>query len=142
MMAALGVLALLEFNGVSADDYSEAFLSVYMIVFAFLLFLYELMWWQGIPFINKGLRKNFGFMYGLKGKGFYMIFIAFLTIGLENESALKGLRWATGIALLGIGVLHLFLVMFNPELVEIYKPPTSGLSASAGAAGDEGSAPV
>lgn len=142
MMASLGVLALLEFNGKSADDYSEAFLSAYMIVFAFLLFLYELMWWKGIPFINKTLRKNFGFMYGIKGKGLYLIFIAFLTLGLENENNLKSLRMATGIAFLAIGVLHIFIVTLRPEIVEVYQPPTSGFTSSAAAAGDDGSAPV
>lgn len=64
MMTALGVLTLIQFSGVS--DTSAAFLAVYMIIFAALLGTYEVMYWVGIPWINKILRKNFGFLYGLK----------------------------------------------------------------------------
>jgi hypothetical protein len=133
MMAALGVLTILEFIGseVSINDVtSKPFLAAYMIIFAALLFLYELMWWAPMPVINRTLRKNFGFMYGLKGKALYMIFVAFLCIGLKNESneTIKILNWATGIAFLLTGILHYFLICTTPNILEKYKPPTAGLT--------------
>lgn len=131
MMTALGVLTLIEFSGVS--DTSAAFLAAYMIVFATLLGAYEVMWWIGIPWINKMLRKNFGFLYGLKGKGLYLIFVAFLCLGLKNDSfskQVKILTWATGISFLAIGVLHLFIVCVHPTISEKYRAPTAGLSST------------
>ena len=133
MMTALGVLTLIQFSGVA--DTSAAFLAVYMIIFAALLGTYEVMYWVGIPWINKILRKNFGFLYGLKGKGLYLIFVAFLCLGLKNDSfsqLVKSLTWVTGISYLAVGVLHLFIVCIHPTISEKYRAPTAGLSATDG----------
>lgn len=133
MMGALGVLTLLNFELHNIEDIAATpFLATYMILFAALLFVYELVWWVPIPQINRTLRKNFGFMYGLKGKGFYMIFVAFLCIGLLNEEnkTIEILGWATGIAFLAVGILHIFLILSNPEFEDQYRPPTAGLMSS------------
>lgn len=126
-MMALGVLGLLGFR--SGTDLSEAFVAVYMLLFATLLALYEIMWWSTIDVINKNLRKNFGFLYGVKGKAFYLIFVAFLVIGLKNK-VIKWLQWAVGISYLVSGVLHLFLWFTKPELVSSYKAPSGGLASN------------
>merc|ERR1712232_310378 len=84
----------------------------------------------GIGPINRTLRKNFGFMYGLRGKGIYLIFVAFLSIGLMKDGSdhfMMFLNWATGIGFLAVGVLHIFVTFTNPELVLSYKPPSAGL---------------
>lgn len=128
MMSALGVLAILQVVGTKITDPSQVFLAAYMIMFAFLLFLYELMWWMAIPFVNKVLRKNFGFLYGLKGKGFYLIFVAFLTLGLGDDTGVsKALTWSTGISFLVIGVFHFFVVCMFPDTADKYQAPTAGL---------------
>ena len=125
-MCSLGVLGFMKLNKVM-DNLSEAFICIYMILFAVLLFLYELMWWMTIPSVNKIIRMNFGFMYGVRGKGFFLIFVAFLSIGLDT-GAEEWLRYFTGISFLSGGALHLFLVCYKPELVMNYKAPTKGLA--------------
>lgn len=136
LMGALGILALIGFTPESAGaNLTAAFLSVYMVVFAVLLFLYELIWWQPFPKINRMFRKNFGFMYGLKGKGFYLIFIAFLCLGLKDQNiagvaGVKGLDWATGLGWLAGGIFHVFISCTWPEANDCYKPPTAGLTDS------------
>lgn len=128
-MAALGVLTLINFTGgKSTEDFSEAFLAVYMVLFAVLLFMYELMWWMSMPAVNKVLRKNFGFMYGLRGKGLYLVFVAFLCIGLGSDNSVQALTWATGISYLVVGVLHMFIVCSKPEISAKYQAPTAGLN--------------
>jgi hypothetical protein len=128
MMAALGVLTIIEINKVGVgDDFSEPFLAAYMIMFALLLFLYELMWWTPMPGVNKAMRKNFGFLYGLRGKGLYLIFVACLCLGLGKDASVSALNWATGIAYLAAGCLHWFVVCFHPELAGQYVAPTAGL---------------
>ena len=104
-MGTLGFMTIIDNKPTSIDDVTEFFLGIYMIIFAAILFLYELCWWQPFPAINRTFRKNFGFMYGLRSKGFYLIFIAFLCIGLydEGESSIKGLDWASGLGWLGTG---------------------------------------
>jgi len=131
LMAALGILTLINFEVDSADEYSEAFLAVYMVIFAMILFLYELMYWMAIGWINRSFRKNFGFMYGLKGKGFYLVFIAFLCLGLrdDNSSGVNGLDWTTGVAWLAAGCVHVFIGFTMPEVSDAYKPPTAGLQS-------------
>lgn len=131
MMGALGVLALIDYKPSKVQDITGAFLAVYMIIFAVLLFLYELIWWQPIAVLNVMFRKNFGFLYGLKGKGLYLIFIAFLTLGFLDDDfapSVKGLDWATGIGWLAGGIFHLFVACTMPEVVNVYKPPTAGLA--------------
>jgi len=128
MMSGLGVLTLIEVhNEGKADEISEPFLASYMIMFAVLLFIYEVMWWMPAPGINKAVRRNFGFMYGLRGKGFYLIFVAFLCLGLGNDASVKELNWATGIAFLLVGCLHIFVVCSHPEVATQYVAPSAGL---------------
>lgn len=128
MMCALGVLTLINFVTPASNDISEVFLAVYMVLFAVLLFSYELMWWMTVPWINKLLRKNFGFLYGLQGKGFYLIFVAFLCLGLGNDNSVRELTWATGISYLVFGSLHIFIVCLRPEISMKYQAPTAGLT--------------
>lgn len=131
MMGSLGVLALIGYQLSTLDDLTLAFLCCYMIIFAALLFCYEFIWWQPIAALNIVFRKNFGFLYGLQGKGFYLIFTAFLSFGLlgkNTPSKVNGLDWATGVAWLAGGVLHLFVACYMPEVNTIYKPPSAGLA--------------
>jgi len=143
MMGALGITSLIFFAP-SGSNFTVAFLSVYMVVFAVLLFLYELIWWQPFPGLNRTFRKNFGFMYGLKGKGLYLVFIAFLCLGMKDEgqSGVKGLDWATGIAWLAMGVFHVVISFMWPVLNQSYKPPTAGLTESSTAGAAETPNPV
>ncbi|KAL7552065.1 hypothetical protein ACHAWF_015287 [Thalassiosira exigua] len=122
MMCCLGVFGILE-----ARELAEIFVSIYMICFAFLLFFYELMWWKSIPAVNKNLRMNFGFLYGVKGKAAYLIFVAFLVIGLRNDVSVQYLRYLTGGCFLGTGVLMLFVHFTKPHLLGSYQAPTAGL---------------
>lgn len=139
MMGALGVLTLIDFEFNTLTEIATTpFLAAYMILFALLLFLYELIWWLPIPAVNRTMRKNFGFMYGLKGKGFYMIFVAFICIGLldETNQTIEILGWATGISFLATGCLHLFLILSNPDFVDKYQPPSAGLERMGSAEGE------
>ena len=129
MMAALGVLTIIQVHksGFNAGDLSEPFLATYMILFSLLLFMYELMWWTPLPGVNKAMRKNFGFLYGLRGKGLYLIFVACLCLGLGKDASVKTLNWATGITFLAVGCLHWFVICFHPDLAGQYVAPTAGL---------------
>lgn len=130
MMGALGVLTIIEVQSAGVGDLSEPFLAFYMVLFALLLFTYELMWWAPMPMINLALRKNFGFLYGLRGKGLYLIFVACLCLGLGKDASVKLLNWATGAAFLAVGCLHWFIICAHPELATQYVAPTAGLAAA------------
>ncbi|KAL7576343.1 hypothetical protein ACA910_018159 [Epithemia clementina (nom. ined.)] len=129
-MGTLGVLTCIN-TTITLDELTDLFLGIYMTIFAAILFVYELCWWQPFPAINRSYRKNFGFMYGLNSKGFYLIFIAFLTIGLagDNNSGVKGLDWISGLGWLAGGIIHVGAAMSWPETVEVYRPPTAGLAS-------------
>jgi len=127
MMTALGVLTIIQVHRTGLGDLSEPFLAAYMILFAVLLFVYELMWWSPLPKLNKDMRKNFGFMYGLRGKGLYLVFVAFLCFGLGKEAKVAILNYATGASFLAGGLLHLFVIFFRPETAKEYQAPTAGL---------------
>lgn len=131
MMGSLGILTLITYKPSSVKDLTLAFLACYMVIFAALLFCYEFIWWQPVAALNVTFRKNFGFFYGLNGKGFYLVFIAFLTLGLLNNavsSSLKGLAYATGLGWLAAGVLHIAVSCTVEGANAVYKPPTVGLA--------------
>ncbi|ACI65006.1 predicted protein [Thalassiosira pseudonana CCMP1335] len=128
LMCCLGVFGIID----NPTSLPEIFVSVYMILFATLLFLFELMWWKSIDSVNKNLRMNFGFLYGIKGKAAYLIFVAFLAIGLRDDVSVKFLRWMTGGCFLGTGILLLFLHFTKPELLSSYKAPTAGFGGQRG----------
>lgn len=121
MMCCLGVYGIID-----RTELAEIFVSIYMILFALLLFFYELMWWKSIDSVNKNLRMNFGFMYGIKGKAAYLIFVAFLVIGLKDDVSVQFLRYMTGGCFLGTGVLMLFLHFTKPDLLSSYQAPIAG----------------
>eukprot|EP00804_Cyclotella_cryptica_P012019 CCRYP_004478-RA/>CCRYP_004478-RA protein AED:0.46 eAED:0.46 QI:206/1/1/1/1/1/2/105/204 len=133
LMCCLGVFGILQNKGLP-----QIFVSVYMILFSVLLFCYELMWWKSIDVINKSLRMNFGFMYGIKGKAFYLIFIAFLSAGLKENVTFPWLPWMTFGGYLGTGILLLFLHFMRPQMLESYKAPTAGF----GGQSQNGNVPV
>eukprot|EP00536_Pseudo-nitzschia_multiseries_P016941 jgi/Psemu1/48549/gm1.48549_g len=127
MMTALGVLTIIEVHRTGINDLSEPFLAFYMILFAVLLFLYELMWWSPMKKLNKDMRKNFGFLYGLRGKGLYLIFVAFLCFGLGKDAKVAVLNYCTGVSFLAGGLLHMFVIFFRPQTAMEYQAPTAGL---------------
>ena len=134
MMCCLGVYGFLD-QPKGNFDIAECFVSVYMILFSVLLFLYELMWWKSIDSVNKNLRMNFGFLYGVRGKALYLIFVAFLVIGLKDNVSVRFLRYMTGGCFLGTGVLMLFVHFTKPDLLSSYQAPTAGF-------GDDVNVPV
>ena len=125
LMGASGVLGLMSHLAPA-----DMFVSVYMVLFALLFFVYEIMWWKSIDSITLLLRKNFGFLFGMKGKSIFIMFIAFLNFGL-NASAepAKSLGVATGVCFLLNGILHLGLFMKYPELVNNCSPIVSSYNA-------------
>lgn len=126
LMTALGVLTILHIHNLQADEtyiISEPFLAFYMILFAVLLFMYEMMYWSPLEKLNNNMRKNFGFLYGLRGKGFYLIFCGCLCFGLGKDASVKVLNYVTGISWLLGGIFHVFVTCSKPEVAADYAPP-------------------
>jgi len=66
-------------------DFADMIISGYVCLFATILFSYELSRIIKISVVENILRENFGFLYGLFGKGSFIFFIAFFTLGVKNE---------------------------------------------------------
>lgn len=128
-MTALGVFVFIE-NEFGLGEFTEYFVAGYMVLFALLLFLYECMWWCTIDKLNHSIRKNFGFMYGIKGKALYLIFVACLCIGIDGNTLgdKNWLRWVTGIGWGAMGIALLAATIVKPELFENYKTATGGFT--------------
>ena len=79
-MATLGLSALMLFTslyGLSQvngfGDMNKMFVGVYMFCFAVMLLLFEVIQLQPMVWLDHMYQRNFGFMYGIKGKGFFII---------------------------------------------------------------------
>lgn len=112
--AVFGILAL--------DNVQKVVLSVYLLIFAVLLFLYELVrMLTRCERAHQIMRKNFGFFFGAKGRGLYLIFVGFLNWPLTSLLS----TWTTFITI-GWGILTVLAYMSRPEWFEVPKQaPTS-----------------
>lgn len=70
MNSAVAALCISEAD--SAKSTGQVFLSLYMIVFALVIFLFEISQIGPIKYLDDYFAKNFGFMYNPIGKGFYL----------------------------------------------------------------------
>lgn len=55
------------------DSAGKFFVAAYMFFFATLLFIFELMEFRRIEWVDNWFRRNFGFLYGPMGKAFFII---------------------------------------------------------------------
>ena len=94
MVAATGALAVGSAN--SANDAGSIFVGIYMVGFAAILFVYEVLQLLGVDSLDTMYKKNFGFLYGPIGKSCYLLFIGVLSFGLNSPS------WAIATAVVTI----------------------------------------
>lgn len=78
MMSANGAIAMASAN--SANDTGLVFLGLYLMLFALILFLYELMNVVHIEYLDQVMKKNFGFLYGTIGRCTYLMLYVKCTI--------------------------------------------------------------
>lgn len=54
-------------------DLNKMFVGIYMFCFSIMLLLFEIIQLQPMVWLDHMYQRNFGFMYGTKGKGFFII---------------------------------------------------------------------
>ena len=70
-MAAVGALGIGSAN--SINDTGVIFVGLYLIIFAGLVVFYELAQILNWERLDMFMKKNFGFLYGVYGKGFFIL---------------------------------------------------------------------
>ena len=76
LMAVTALLGLWNVRGI--EDIGKVFVGVYMLVFSSILCSFEIIQilpWEQLDFLY---RRNFGFLYGAKGKSFFIILYVYL----------------------------------------------------------------
>jgi hypothetical protein len=111
MMAFSAVLGLFT---IADADITSFFLGIYMLVFAFILFMYELVRMSPFGSWDDLLRQQFGLVYGNQGRGLYLIFVGFLNFGLDGSFSF----W-TGIVVVSWGALTILAFYFRPHWFEV-----------------------
>lgn len=112
MMGAVGVLGIQNAEDAGdEDDSNSIFLGGYMVVFAAILILYELVTMCRISFVDRFLKNNVGFMYSVYGRGAYMMFIAIICFSINDP---KDLAIATGCCVGAMGLLQIVLYFIRP----------------------------
>lgn len=92
MMSLTGALAIK--NVQSFTDASTIIVGLYMILFAAMLAIFEIIQIYPIRFFDAFYKRNFGFLYGLMGKSGFTVFMAILSFAITNP---QSLALATGI---------------------------------------------
>jgi hypothetical protein len=115
LMLVTAFLGLGEISGGNQSS-GKVFVATYMLFFSSLLLVYEVVDIKKVEWIDHMIRRNFGFLYSPPGKSLFIIFIAFLSFGLEEPYALSlstGLSWAI------FGGLQLGAYLKYPELFDM-----------------------
>jgi hypothetical protein len=110
MEAACGALGIA--NTTSVKDTALVFVGLYMILFAAIIFLYELIQIRPCGYIDEVWKKNFGFLYGQGGKSLFIIFMAILAFGISEP---KAMAISTGVLVLFAGVMQGVIYWKWPE---------------------------
>ena len=99
-MAATGAIGIQRLEGdASTDDSNTLFLGLYMVLFASILFFYEVLAIFPLEILESFMKNNFGFMFSVVGRGFYMIFISVVCFSITNPE-----HMAIGVGV-GVGIM-------------------------------------
>jgi hypothetical protein len=113
LLAATGALAMQGADGKDSDeDSNNIFLGLYMVLFAAILFFYECMAACPMDMVDKFMRNNFGFMYNVFGRGFYMLFISVMCYGISKP---EDMAIGSGICIGAAGVLQMLVYLKEPN---------------------------
>jgi hypothetical protein len=128
------------------DDVDLAFVSVYTMFFAVILFIYEMLNFGFMEYCREGYKKQMGFLYKPGMRGVFLIFVAFLVYGLKANPGMKcaddkddvddkdcvkehenWLGYTTGALLQAHGLFIIVFGCMNPDLIRypVKEQPTT-----------------
>lgn len=117
LMFITACIGIQSINGV--NTVGKIFVAVYMLFFALLLFVFEAIQIRKVEWLDHMYQRNFGFLYNVLGKAFFVIFIAFLSFGLGDP---QGLTLGTGLSLACFGASKVAMFLKYPEYFEQERP--------------------
>ena len=142
LMFATAIMTLTEIDSVGETD--TAFVAVYSMLFALILFVYEFSklgccFDEVESYFGKFFRSNFGFLYSPTSRGLFLIFVAFLQFGGKanpgskctdksngNCQKYENNNWfgiMTGSFLIVTGIIIVLCGCRYPELMKDKKKP-------------------
>ena len=99
----------------SVDESGRIFVATYMIFFSVLLIMFEISQIRPCENVDFMFKRNFGFLYGTKGKALYIVFVAFLSFGLTEPATLC---FATGSLFALLGAFQNAMYLKFPDLYD------------------------
>ena len=125
-LALVGAYGIKESTNI--DDAQVVFMGIYLILFAAILFIFEFLQLLPLESLDLMYKKNFGYLYGVNGKGMYTLLIGIFAFGLTGESVTtttSELAQAIGILVAIWGVLQMIVNVVFPDFYdkkEKYQP--------------------
>jgi hypothetical protein len=111
MEAACGALGIAHTK--SVKETALVFVGLYMILFAAIIFLYEMIQIRPCGYIDEVWKKNFGFLYGVGGKCCFIIFMGILAFGISEP--IYDMAMSTGVLVAFWGFIQGVLYWKFPE---------------------------
>lgn len=119
-VVALGVVNLLNLAGFEKSRWPIGLVSVHLVLFGVLLFLYE----ARVGKRYEGFfRQNFGFLYGQWGRLIFLVFLATLCFATEGSL----MSWLVGGITVVNAVLNCFVIRHHPGF-QTGDPEAEGIS--------------
>jgi hypothetical protein len=106
---------------------TDMYIGTYMVIFALILFVYEIGYLTKLEFVNDIVKRNFGFLFGPIGKCCYCLFISLMVFGMTQPA---NLVLACGISVACWGPFQVVYYMRFPDhwdKIEKYDPKKDGI---------------
>ena len=113
LMVLTALIGLTEVGGI--EESGRIFVGIYMIFFSVLLMMFEISQIRPCENVDIMFKRNFGFLYGTKGKALFIIFVAFLSFGLTEPATLC---FATGSLYALLGAFQIGMYLKFPDLFD------------------------
>ncbi|CAM9236247.1 unnamed protein product [Chrysoparadoxa australica] len=112
LCAFMAASAVFGVGNIASANLTDFFLGAYLLIFAALLFVYEMLQFGFFQGMNDALHRNFGMFYGPMGRGLYLIFVGFFNFGFNNVK----LSFSCGVTCLAWGAFTVGLYILRPNL--------------------------
>jgi len=106
----------------SINDTGDIFVGIYMVLFAAIVFIYEISQFCPNTSLDTFMKRNFGYLYGVIGKGLFILFMGVLAFGLSSP---RSLAIACGVLVCAWGPVQIAVYLKWPlyfDKKEKYQP--------------------
>ncbi len=110
-------LTLISVDNFNIKQTGQSFVAAYMLIFGFILVIFEVSQITPCEWFNNWVKRGFGFLFGPIGKSCYLVFIGIMSFGLTKTTS-DNFPLVAGIVIIAWGIVQAILAFSLPDLFD------------------------